>query len=142
MADNINVYGNGTAPVSTEDIGAGLQMPRSKVVLGNANIDGGDVSTTNPLPITATPPTTGVAAQVSVGLTAVQLPANAILRSFMVKSNNGNTGTIYAGYSSSVTTSNGFEIGAGEVIKLELNNTNLIWLIANTAGQTISLLGI
>lgn len=40
--------------ISTEDIGSGIKLPRSKMVLGTSGVDGGDVSAANPMPVTAT----------------------------------------------------------------------------------------
>ena len=39
---------------STEDIGSGVQLKRTKIVLGDSPTDSGDVSSLNPLPVTGT----------------------------------------------------------------------------------------
>lgn len=52
MADNVVLNpGAGGAVVSTEDIGGGLQMERTKIVTGAYGIDGGDVTGANPFPV-------------------------------------------------------------------------------------------
>lgn len=77
--------------------------------------------------------------QATVGsASAIQLPSATAVKGVLVKSHSGNTGTIYVGNSSGVTTSTGFELGAGEAISLEVSNANLIWLISDTADQVVS----
>jgi hypothetical protein len=61
--------------------------------------------------------------------------------SVTVKANNGNSGTVYVGVTG-VTTSTGFELGAGESVSLPVDNTNRIFVIANAASQTISYVGV
>jgi hypothetical protein len=82
-----------------------------------------------------------VAGQTSVGLLQVQLPNNAVYMSVTVKANNGNSGTVYVGVTG-VTTSTGFELGAGESVSLPVDNTNRIFVIADAASQTISYVGV
>jgi hypothetical protein len=82
-----------------------------------------------------------VAGQTSVGLSQVQLPNNAVYMSVTVKANNGNSGTVYVGVTG-VTTSTGFELGAGESVSLPVDNTNRIFVIADAASQTISYVGV
>lgn len=75
--------------------------------------------------------------QVTVGTSAAQLASNACVKGVTIKALNGNTGIIYVGNSSGLTTSNGFELGAGESISLPLNNSNLVWVRASVASQKI-----
>lgn len=75
--------------------------------------------------------------QVTISTSAVQLASNTCIKGVIIKALNGNTGTIYVGNSSGVTSSNGLELGAGESISLPLNNSNLIWVIASVANQII-----
>jgi hypothetical protein len=79
--------------------------------------------------------------QTSVGVAAVQLGSNAATLSVTVKSHNGNTGTIYLGVSG-VTTSTGFELGPGESLSLAVDNANRIYVISDTASQTVSVIAI
>src|SRR5579872_7591163 len=52
MADNIVLNaGSGGQTISTEDNGSGVQMPRTKLMLGATHTDGGNVSATNALPV-------------------------------------------------------------------------------------------
>ena len=52
MSDNttLNVGTSGDI-ISTEDCGGAAKVPRSKIVLGAHDVDGGDVTPTNPLPV-------------------------------------------------------------------------------------------
>ncbi len=53
MADNVQLALQTTGQtVSTEDNGSGIQLARSKIMLGAAHTDGGDVTSTNPFPVT------------------------------------------------------------------------------------------
>lgn len=55
MADNVTLNpGAGGSTVSTEDIGAGIQMERTKIVTGAHGTDGGDVTVSNPFPVAGT----------------------------------------------------------------------------------------
>ena len=76
--------------------------------------------------------------QVIIGLTAVQLPSNALKNSINIKSSDSNTGILYVGSSNAVTTATGYELSAGESITLPINNSNLIYLISNSTNQIIS----
>jgi hypothetical protein len=52
MADGtILNAGSGGDTIQTEDFGAAGKIPRSKLVLGAVDVDGGDVSATNPMPV-------------------------------------------------------------------------------------------
>jgi hypothetical protein len=76
--------------------------------------------------------------QVIIGLTAVQLPSNALKNSINIKSSDYNTGILYVGSSNTVTTATGYELSAGESITLPINNSNLIYLISDSTNQIIS----
>lgn len=52
MADNITLNPGALGPaVATEDI-SGIHMPRTKLVLGISGVDGGNITTSNPVPTT------------------------------------------------------------------------------------------
>lgn len=80
----------------------------------------------------------------SVGLTAVRLTTNdnQIRRGILVKQKNTDTGNVFVGFTSDVTpgtvpTTDGFELGGGQSVQIDIDNANKIWLIADTASQTI-----
>lgn len=53
MADNITTNpGTGGDTLAADDIG-GVKFPRTKLVIGADGVNDGDVSASNPLPITA-----------------------------------------------------------------------------------------
>lgn len=79
--------------------------------------------------------------QQTIGTSESQLTSNAISLSVTIKALNGNSGTIYVG-TTGVTSSTGFELGAGESISLAVDNTNRLYAIASVAGQKISVMGI
>ena len=51
MADNVAVTPGSGATLAADDIG-GVLYGRTKIVLGNDGVNGGDVSSTNPMPVT------------------------------------------------------------------------------------------
>lgn len=68
MADNVQLALQTTGQtMSTEDNGAGVQLARSKIMLGAAHTDGGNVSVANPFPVSVGPNVT----QAYNGLTAL-----------------------------------------------------------------------
>ncbi len=56
MSDNTTIQSPSTPGdvISTEDIGGGVKLPRSKIALGAHGVDGGNVTTGNPFPVTIT----------------------------------------------------------------------------------------
>lgn len=84
---------------------------------------------------------TMVVGQQSVGLSAIQLSSNQIYLGVTVKASNSNSGTIYVGITG-VTSSTGFELGAGESVTIPVDNTNKIYLISDAASQTVSYIGV
>lgn len=76
--------------------------------------------------------------QQNVGLTVTQLSSNTLKNSICIKASNSNTGIIYIGNSNLLTTSNGFALEAGECITLPITNSNLIYLVSDSASQNIS----
>lgn len=55
MSDNTTLNnGSGGDVIATEDTGSGYKIPVSKIRIGDKDVDGGDVSLTNPFPTTIT----------------------------------------------------------------------------------------
>jgi hypothetical protein len=96
----------------------------------------GDIKTE--LPVKGVPRTSFIADQTTIGLVASQLPSNTITRAIVVKASNDNSGTVYIGEDNTVTTLTGFELGAGESLKLEVSNSDLVWCIADAASQVVT----
>ena len=82
MADNAIANNNGS-PVTfaTDDIGAGVQAPRMKLMLGADGVDAGNVSSANPMPVSgelALDAPTISALTTGGGLTDAQLRASSV----------------------------------------------------------------
>lgn len=76
-----------------------------------------------------------------VGLSETQLSNNALSLSVTIKSANSNNGVIYLG-TIGVTSSNGFELNAGESISVSIDNTNRLYAIASLTNQKLCVIGI
>lgn len=77
--------------------------------------------------------------QVSVGAAAVQLTATAAKLAWgvTVRALTANSGKIYVGTSNAVTTSNGFELAAGEQHTFHALDPSTLWLIASASSQAV-----
>jgi len=79
----------------------------------------------------------------SIGTSAVQLTTSSIktIKGVIVKAATGNSGTIYIGNSdvTSGTTdaTDGFELGAGAGVTVEIDNVNKVYAIGSTTGQKV-----
>jgi hypothetical protein len=83
-------------------------------------------------------PTSGGGSNISVGTTAVQLSATSVpCRSVSLKSAKANTGKVYVGFTSGITTSSGFELNSQESVTIAVSNLNKIYLIADAASQDV-----
>ena len=82
--------------------------------------------------------------QVTVGTSVVQLSSSSVelIKGMVIKADSGNTGNVYAGGNSSVSTSNGFKLAPGEGIFIEVENANLVYLIADASGQKVYAIGV
>ena len=90
MADNTTLNtGTGGDVIATDDIG-GIKIQRVKVIIGNDGVNNGDISATNPLPITAPSaiPTTvsGSVAVTNAGITSIDTKTPALGQAAMVAS--------------------------------------------------------
>ena len=79
--------------------------------------------------------------QATVGTSATQLGSNTLKQGVVIKASSSNTGIVYLGSTNGVTTSTGFELGAGETVTLPITNTNLVYLIATDINQIVSFIG-
>jgi hypothetical protein len=79
-------------------------------------------------------------AQVSVSASAVQIggASSVPLKSgITILADSSNSGTIYVGASSSVSTTNGFPLAAGAALELSLSDLNIAYCISDASSQTI-----
>lgn len=77
--------------------------------------------------------------QVSVGTTAVQLTnqANA-MKGIKIKALPGNSGVIYVGFNSGVTTSNGYPLQAGSEVTINMEDPSVIYVISGDTSQGVA----
>lgn len=68
--------------------------------------------------------------------TRVQLAA-ASCKSITIKAKDTNTGYIYVG-NSGVTSANGFILGSGETVSVDVNNANLMWIDSSVNNEGVS----
>lgn len=78
----------------------------------------------------------------TVGVTRVQLSATSspLVRGVNVKSIAGNSGKIYVG-GSGVTVANGYELSAGQSVLVAAANITQVYVISDTAAQTVCFIG-
>lgn len=74
--------------------------------------------------------------QTTVGTSAVQMTA-VECQSALLKAPASNTGNIFIGNSSAVTTSTGFILGPGDAIEVGVGNLDKIFAIASAADQKL-----
>jgi len=75
--------------------------------------------------------------QATVGVTAVQLRSSLYpcMTGVTVKASAANTGKIYVGLSSGVTTANGFQLSANQSQLFPVSDASAVWVIADAASQ-------
>lgn len=83
-----------------------------------------------------------VTGQRAVGTSGVALVASSTraTRGVQLKAAADNTGTVYVGESSSVSSSNGLSLAAGEGLLLKVDDAAKIFVIATEADQTVEYL--
>ena len=78
--------------------------------------------------------------QETVGATEQQLPANPVVNSITLKASSTNTGTVYIGNSSGVSSSNGYALEKGDLVTLKLADTSQVFYVG-TASDVLSVIG-
>lgn len=137
MSDNTRLNtGIGGDLIRTEDI-AGSKIPTSKLVLGNKDVDDGDVSASNPLPAELTDGTNTVgvtvagALKVEVENTTLDVDASITLEASSSFSNNQQLVSTSAVQLASHSSARGILVKASD------NNTGVVYL-GSGAGVTTS----
>jgi len=132
MADNTQIQQPTVVgdTISTEDI-AGVKIPRSKLVLGASGVDGGNVSSANPIPTNNVRGSKVFSTAAPTASAAQCLAANASRKTAVIY-NNGSQ-TVYLGGSGSVTTSNGLPLLVGASVE---DDTSVDAWFAVTASGT------
>lgn len=97
------------------------------------------VSASDPLPTTEAAPTTifnGKTTVTTAG-TRVALASSQVIKSVTIKAALANTGTIYVG-NSTVASTNGLELAAGDTISLDISNLATINIDSSTNAQSVT----
>lgn len=88
-----------------------------------------------------TPATGGGTAQVTVDTSPVQVSTSSVkTRIVIVKADDDNTGNVYVGFDSGVSSTNGFRLVAGQAVELAIDDLSKIWLVADAVGQKVHVL--
>lgn len=95
------------------------------------------------IPVNVSTPTTPYNGKVTVttAATRVQLNANRAVKSVTIKAGLSNSGTIYVG-DSSVSSSNGFELAAGDTVSMDISNLNVIYIDASANSQYVTYIAV
>lgn len=72
--------------------------------------------------------------------TAVQLPSNSLTVGIIVQALSTNTTSIFIG-TSSVSSSNGFELQPGQATSVGVNNSSVVWIVSTTNGDKACWIG-
>ena len=143
MADNTELNtGTGGDVIATDDI-AGIKHQRVKIEFGGDGF-ANDVSDADgsrlPVKIGEIAGAGSVLTdQQAVTATATALPDNTVRR-VTVKALMGNTIPVFIG-PAGVTTGDGYELAPNQSVTLDVNNTNLIFVIASTTGASVCFIG-
>jgi len=80
----------------------------------------------------------------SVGTTAQKASTLALraVKGVKIKADLGNTDNVYVGHDTNVTSSNGYQLDAGEEVTVEIDSLDKVWVIGGAAAQGYSWLAI
>ena len=78
--------------------------------------------------------------QYTVTASAVALANNPVFNTVTFTAKSTNTGIVYLGFSSGVTSSNGYALEKGTSVTLSIANTNQVFVVG-TASDVLSLIG-
>lgn len=123
--------------IALEKIGGKLYQP-VKIVIGADGSNDGDVSVTNPLPITNVRTDMEGGGTVVIGLIATAVTFTGVPTSVIISALSGNTGTIYIGKSDVLSSgANAFTyLEAGESLTIEYNDTtNALYAVSSVSSQ-------
>lgn len=145
-----NYYNNGGGGAAVQE--SLISNDRVKVDVGT-NINVGEVEVKNdagnPVPISGTVTTTETVPTtiyngkktVTTAGTRVTLASSQAVKSVTIKALSTNTGLIYVG-DTSVASTNGFQLSAGETISMDIANLNTVNLDSAVNGEGVTYIGI
>jgi hypothetical protein len=137
MADNSTLPATGDI-IATDDI-AGIKYQRMKLIHGNDGINNGDVSSTNPLPVTQIKPTTPTVTSVAASLISGTLIASNTNRKGLIVCNNTDS-KIYILFGTGTASSSNFScfLVSGGIFSLgNTDYTGQLNVISTTTNGTI-----
>lgn len=117
-----------------------LQVGQATAANLNATVVGTGTFAVQSTPVVPTTIFNGVTTVTTAG-TRVTLASSQTVKSVTIKALSSNTGTIYVG-NSGVSSSNGFQLAAGDTISLDLANLNTVNIDASVNGEGVSYLGV
>ena len=143
MADNVSVnLSSGTASIATDDVG-GVQYQNVKLDIGGNGLSV-PVSSSNPLPVTAstvnTSITNGRTVTVSANV-ALALASSTVVKEVIITAELDNTGVVVVGGSgvvSTLATRTGVPLNAGDSVTFQITNLNAISLAAVVATDGVT----
>lgn len=100
-------------------------------------------SITNPVTTVESAPTTIYNGKKSVTTagTRVTLASSQAIKSVTIKALSTNTGIIYVG-DTSVSSSNGYQLSAGESVSMDIANLNTVNLDSSVSGESVTYIGV
>jgi len=132
---------NATAPANSLQVGCEFNTTPTTITTGHSSPC--QMDSAGNLLVKATPATAPSAiysGQQTATTSAAALPSQAFVNGVILKSIVGNTGTIYIG-PSTVTTSNGYPLTAGEAISYSIANSSTIYMIGTNATDKLAITG-
>lgn len=141
---NVRLSSSAAPVASGTIIGLGTSIPTGTNVIGHIIADTGSTTAVTGTVATAEVAPTTVAngkTTVTTAGTRVVLASSTAVKSVSIKALATNTGTIYIG-SSSVSSSNGFQLAAGDTVSLDIANLNTVNIDSSVNGEGVSYLGV
>ena len=143
MADNVTINASsGTANVASDDVG-GVQFQNVKIDVGGNGLSV-PLSSTNPLPVTASTTnasiTNGRTVTVSANV-AVPLATSTVVKEVIITAETDNTGIVVVGGSgvvSTLATRTGVPLNAGDSVSFQITNLNAINIAAVVATDGVT----
>jgi hypothetical protein len=126
--------------IDTESIGGRGKLQRIKIVTGALDIDGGDVSSASPLPVseTSTAIANGIKNVTTSGTPVQLLSSTTACTTVIVCAKPTNTGVIAVGASTVIAASaslNSIPLMPGDSISLPINDVSKVYIDATVNGE-------
>ena len=143
MADNVTINASsGTANVASDDVG-GVQFQNVKIDVGGNGLSV-PLSSSNPLPVTASTTNTSITNGRTVTVSAnvaVALATSTVVKEVIITAELDNTGVVVVGGSgvvSTLATRTGVPLNAGDSVSFQITNLNAINIAAVVATDGVT----